>query len=167
MRDTRFRSRRGNSHVWPARAQKYACEARGTHLLPRIDSILVLGTLLPSPVTRSTLASFSPASVALRAEPTSSYTYALTSLSHPLDTSRDLNSFYFPYISRLITPSCHPPASYVSTNGFSSSFAPVVCVTFSQPSSNVMLTHPSISLPLFLVWFFLYFLSDIVTMFYP
>lgn len=51
-----------------------------------------------------------------------------------LDTSRDLNSFYFPYISRFTTPSCHPPASYISSNGFSLSFTPLA--TPALPSLN-------------------------------
>lgn len=35
---------RGNSRVWPPQALKHACGTRGTHLPPRIDSILVVGT---------------------------------------------------------------------------------------------------------------------------
>lgn len=75
--DTRLRLPRRNSRVWPPQARKHACRARGTHLPPRIDSILVLGTLPPSLLPRnSSLAPSSPASVTLRAEPTSSFTYA-------------------------------------------------------------------------------------------
>lgn len=67
-----------------------------------------------------------------------------TPLPAPLDTSRDLNSFYFPYISRFTTPFCHPPASYVSSNGFSPSFAPSsLPALLSQPPLLRRYAHPS------------------------
>lgn len=80
----------------------------------------------------------------------------------PLDISRDLNSFYFPYISRFTTPFCHPPASYVSSNGFSPSFAPSSPPAL--PSLNRLFSDVILTLRSFLRGSFeLYSLSDIVT----
>lgn len=145
--------------VWPPQARKHACGARkggggGAHtclhvLIP--FSFWGLPRFPPCSVTRPT---FSPASVTLQAEPTSrrSPTPPLPPFPPPvtlrpvplpfspstLDISRDLNSFYFPYISRSTTPSCcHPPASYVSSNGFSSS-----CATL-RPNRPPTLCSPS------------------------
>lgn len=86
-------------------------------------------------------ASTSPASVTLRAEP-NQLRRSPTPLPALLDTSRDLNSFYFPYISRFTTPFCHPPASYVSSNGFSPSFAPS-SLLLSQPPLLRCYAHSS------------------------
>lgn len=147
MRDTRLRSPRRNSRVWPPQAWKHACGARGTHLPPRIDSILVLEILSfflsltltlsrPRPPLLLACLRYSSGRTNLVVQP--------TPLPAPLDTSRDLNSFYFPYISRFTTPFCHPPASYVSSNGFSPSFAPSsLPALLSQPPLLRRYAHPS------------------------
>lgn len=114
----------------------------------RIDSILVLETLSSSPLLvltpRFFLACLRYSSSRANLVVHLRLRQLLLPSPPPLDTSRDLNSFYFPYISRFTTPSCHPPASYVSSNGFSLSFTPLATrTTLSQPSSNVMLTPPS------------------------
>lgn len=159
---------------------------------PRIDSILVLGTpspsnpLPPPPVTRPTLSPLLLACLRYSSGRANlaSFTYAAAAFPpgpmpfspSTLDTSRDLNSFYFPYISRSTTPSCcHPPASSTSLPTASLHPAPPLVgprttlrprteassdVTFIPP---VPFLPPTLSPPSSCGSFELYSLSDIVT----
>lgn len=127
--------------VWPPQARKHACGARnggrrqqgegGAHtclhvLIPfSFWGLPRLPTPSPPPVTRPTLSPLLLACLRYSSGRANlaSFTYAAAAFPpgpmpfspSTLDTSRDLNSFYFPYISRSTTPSCcHPPASSTS-----------------------------------------------------
>lgn len=188
--------------VWPPQARKHACGARnggrrqqgegGAHtclhvLIPfSFWGLPRLPTPSPPPVTRPTLSPLLLACLRYSSGRANlaSFTYAAAAFPpgpmpfspSTLDTSRDLNSFYFPYISRSTTPSCcHPPASSTSLPTASLHPAPPLVgprttlrprteassdVTFIPP---VPFLPPTLSPPSSCGSFELYSLSDIVT----
>lgn len=148
MRDTRLRSPRRNSRVWPPQAWKHACGAREAHTCLHVlilFSFWRFFLFLALALFRKRVLFLRFYLACLRySSGRTNLVVQPTPLPAPLDTSRDLNSFYFPYISRFTTPFYHPPASYVSSNGFSPSFAPSsLPALLSQPPLLRRYAHPS------------------------